>query len=445
MSNPDRPGSSAHWLALPLALPDVLSPVLLALVAWGASLSLSGFSFDDRELLFDNPVVEGSLPWSALFGRDYWEHRGAAGLYRPLSAASLRLDRWLWGESPVGYHATNVCLHACVVALACLLCRRLTRGRAPWPFLGLALFAVHPALADSVAWIAGRTSMLAALPGLAGALVVSLLAGRTGTGARMATGLAAGLGVLGALLAKEDGVVFALLVVAVASSRSRRAALVAGAGAALGLALYLLLRHAALGPWLPAAVGAPLGGLPLGERLTLGGATLAVGLRVALLPFSYPPTWELADFAFASPALALALWSALLCALLGGARLALRGAGSARIVGGSLCLAAAAVLPVSQLVPLGELLAPRFLYLPLLLAAPFLHAACGAVLPPRHRRALVSALLALCVAGAWQRSGVYASRLSYWEERLVHQPRSARVWNGLGNARWEAGDRTAAR
>jgi len=427
-----------------VARPLVIWPVLLALLAWGASIGRSGFSFDDRELLFDNPVIEGSLPWSDLVAQDYWEHRGAAGLYRPLSAAALRLDRGLWGESAWGYHLTNVILHACVVALACLLCARLVRGRAPWPFLGLALFAVHPALADSVAWIAGRTSMVAALPGLAGALGVAVLAGRTGGQARFATGLVAAAGVLCALLGKEDGIVFALLIVAVARASSRPAALSAAAGAALGLALYLLARHAALGTWLPSSIGAPLGGAPLGERLTVGGATLAVGLRVAVLPFAYPPTWEAADFAFASPALALIAWSALICALLGGARLATRGSDSARVVGGSLCLAAVAVLPLAQLVPLGELLAPRFLYLPLLFAAPFVHACLSAILPARHRTALVGALLALCVVGAWQRSGVYASRMSYWEERRVHQPTSARVWNALGNAHLEQGDRDAA-
>lgn len=423
----------------------ILALAALALVAWSGSVVRGGFALDDREVLEGNPAVGGELPWGALLVRDYWAHHpaSAAGHYRPAAVASLRVDRWLWGDGAAGYHGTNAVLHALVVALAAALAARVADG--PWPWFGLALFAVHPALADSVAWISGRTSMLSALGGLAGALAVAhLVRCERGAGAGIATALAAALGLTAALLGKEDGIVFAPLLVLVALGSSRRAALASGVGCALGIGGYLVLRHAALGQWLPAAPHAPLAQEPLLERLRVAGGALAEGLRVGAWPVGYPPGWEVEDFAPTPWALALPAWLALGAALGGGTLAAFRGAG--RAAGASLALAAAAVLPLAQLVPSGEVLAPRFLYLPLLLGAPFVHGCWTALFGDGGRAALLGALvLAACVPAAWSRASVYGSRASYWEAHLPHHPDSPRVWNGLGNARAEAGDREGAR
>ena len=142
--------------------------LLLTLVAWAGSIVRGGFSYDDREVLFGNPVVEGEVPWTRAFTQDYWHHSGPVGHYRPLATLSLRLDRGLWGELARGYHATNVLLHLAVVAAAGVLAMR---AAGPWPWLGLMVFALHPVLADSVAWLSGRTSMVSALGGLLGGSV----------------------------------------------------------------------------------------------------------------------------------------------------------------------------------------------------------------------------------------------------------------------------------
>jgi hypothetical protein len=66
-----------------------LSVVLLAVVAWSGSLLRGGFAFDDAELLA-SPVVTGALPAREAFAHDYWFHRGAVGLYRPVAAPTTR-------------------------------------------------------------------------------------------------------------------------------------------------------------------------------------------------------------------------------------------------------------------------------------------------------------------------------------------------------------------
>ena len=85
------------------------------------------------------------------------------------------MDRALFGDRPWGYHLTVVLAHACVTALVCLLALSLLRdvpsGR--WAALSASLlFAAHPIHTESVAWIAGRADVLAALFVLGAALAL---------------------------------------------------------------------------------------------------------------------------------------------------------------------------------------------------------------------------------------------------------------------------------
>lgn len=398
----------------------------------------SGFSYDDREAIAGNPVVEGGASAREALRRDYWDHLAPAGHYRPLATLSLRFDRARADLSDARpWHATNVALHAAVVALAGYLLLALGgSARAAWP--ALALFAAHPALADSVAWISGRSSMLCALGGLLGALGVVALAPRATAPARVALAVAAGAGLLAALLGKEDGVVFAALYVLLAARASRSAAAWALAGCGAGLWAYLVLRAAALGsPW-PSAPHAPLAHADLLERLLAAGRAQLELLRLALWPVDHRPSYESAAF-LRQPSIGLALlgWSA--CGLLVAAAVRCIRRAPRAATGWSLLLCALALVPMQQWIPSGVLLAPRFLYLPLLLAVPAL-GALAARLAPRPRVLVVALLFCAAVAGAWHRSAVYASRASFHSAVLADDPGDAGAWNELGLAREESGD-----
>jgi tetratricopeptide (TPR) repeat protein len=100
-------------------------------------------------------------------------------------------------------------------------------------------------------------------------------------------------------------------------------------------------------------------------------------------------------------------------------------------------LVAASLAPMLQVLPAGALFAPRFLYLPLLLCAPLVHAGFRKVTAGWERPApLVAGLAVLAVAGAWDRARVYASRGSFQLEVLRHEPDDAGAWNSLG-LHWE--------
>ncbi len=421
----------------------VLVCTLLALLAWLPTSRLDGWAYDDREALDHHPVVQGTVPALQAFREDYWAHLGAAGHYRPLAALSLRWDLALHGEDPSGFHRTNTLLHAAVVMLAglALVLLGVHAPTRAFPWIGLGLFAVHPALADSVAWISGRTSMLSAIGGLVG--VVLLLSftvpwrderlSRT-----VKVGLAAGLGTLLALLGKEDGLLFAPLLALLAWSHSRRAALGAVVGVTLALATYGALRTSVYGTPFPFAPHAPLAHAALGERLVVGGRALLETLRIAVVPFGHPLVYERSPgFRDVEPWVGALGWGAWVAALAWSWRTSSRPAG--RMAGLAGLFACASFLPLVQLVPAGVLFAPRFLYLPLLLGTLALDEALRSLLG-RSAPWLATLLVLVAVPTSWWRSGVYASKATFYTEQLEQLPDDAQAFNELALAREEAGD-----
>lgn len=410
----------------------------LAIIAWAPSLLSEGFAYDDAEAIVGNPVVEGTVPVTEAFRRDYWHHVGDAGHYRPLAALSLRLDRSWWGNWVPGYHATNVLLHALLVAGAALFLRRAGPHASP-ALWGLALFAAHPALADSVAWISGRTSLLSALGGVVGLLGVQRalrIASPPRRDAALLVASALGLGL--GLLAKEEALVFAFLYLLLATRAGARATVAVLAGVVVGVGTVAALRAAALGSAGFETIPSPLASLSFIERLPYAGRALLEAARLAVAPFAYPPSYRAAaGFSPADPPSLFALsgwliWGTL---FLFGARNTWRAAhrrgaeGSRTILAASALLVALAFLPVVQLVPLTKVFAPRFLYLPLLFAAPL-----GGALLVRVPLLVRLALLALLVTLAALRSPVYSSAEHYHRAVLAEVPHDVAAWNNLGLA-----------
>ena len=404
--------------------------LVLACAAFAPAL-VGGFAYDDGEAIHLNPIVQGQLPALQAFAQDYWHHISDAGHYRPLATLSLRWDRFLWADNPMGFHATSLALHLIVVLLGGLLLHRLL-PKSPACFLGLIFFACHPALGDSVAWISGRTSSLCALGGLLGSLWLLGKPGSSPSQQRVLWGAA--LAPFLACLGKEDGVLFAPLAVFLGLWCGRGRA--AWVGALLGIAGAAALRAWALGAPMPKAHGAPLGHLSLLERVPQGALAWLGGLKLVALPWQISPGQEALDRASMSP------WIGVLVLLAGLAlgifALTIRKRSS--LLAGSLLLVLVSILPTLEIVPAGEVFAPRYLYLPLLFAAPL----SGALLY-RIPRAFLLALLLVWIPLGWQASQPYTSRAAYWTTRMEYGEETSMGWNALGNARLEAKDPTGAR
>lgn len=425
-TTPEPPPPSIQGAA-PATRTHLVLLLMLGAWAWVGSFYLSGFALDDREILFGNPVVEGELPWSSVVDRDYWHHRGDAGHLRPSATATLRLDRAIHGEDPGGYHLTNLVLHLLVIAMAWLVIALW----APWDarilLWGLGLFAAHPALADSVAWISGRTSMLGALPGLAG-LAGVLAAGSSGRRDLRTASLvflATSLGLVGALMGKEDGLVFAPLMILAAVRTGAMGRVASLLGVSLSVLAYLGLRWWAVGsPW-PSAPHAPLADAALIDRVSIAGRAFLEGLRILVWPLDYPPNYGGISWTLESSPEGIA--GALAVGVLGGLGCVGLRRPERRGLSISMLALVLALFPVSQVIPAGEVFAPRFLYLPLLLGA-----GVSGLLLANLPRGLSLALLIGCVPLAWFRADTYRDSGKYWGAVLEANHEDPRAWNALG-------------
>jgi tetratricopeptide (TPR) repeat protein len=127
------------------------------------------------------PALRGDFVWddatwttnlSALFQNAsglhlIWFQPTVLQQYYPLSGTTFWLDYQLWKFWTTPYHVENVLLHALA---ALLFWRLLLRLRVPGAWLAAALFALHPVMVESAAWITERKNVLS-LPLYLGALL----------------------------------------------------------------------------------------------------------------------------------------------------------------------------------------------------------------------------------------------------------------------------------
>ena len=118
--------AGSRWSRLRSAAKANAPTVLVALIAFAVYLpTLRGdwLGWDDDRNLTDNPQFRGlgltQLAW--MFGHFHMGH------YQPLSWLTLGLDYTIWGMNPVGYHLTNVVLHAMGTLLFGLLAADVAR------------------------------------------------------------------------------------------------------------------------------------------------------------------------------------------------------------------------------------------------------------------------------------------------------------------------------
>ncbi|MBI5153667.1 tetratricopeptide repeat protein [Candidatus Poribacteria bacterium] len=165
-----EPGSRrALWLGAALLIATLLAylPALRA-----------GYIWDDDNYLTNRAVLlaPGGVG-------EIWSNPRATPQYYPMVFTSLWVEIQVWGlEFPTGYHLSNVLLHAANALLFYRVLRRLgLHTAAP---LATGLFALHPVMVESVAWIAERKNVLSLFFYLAAALMYLRWANVEGAGQR---------------------------------------------------------------------------------------------------------------------------------------------------------------------------------------------------------------------------------------------------------------------
>ena len=125
------------------------------------------------------PALRGGLLWddanhlTALELRSFhglwriWFDLGATQQYYPLLHTAFWIEHRIWGDAVLGYHVTNIALHAISACLVVMIVRRLSL---PGAWLAGFVFALHPVCVEAVAWISEQKSTLSGVFYLAAAL-----------------------------------------------------------------------------------------------------------------------------------------------------------------------------------------------------------------------------------------------------------------------------------
>ena len=180
----------------------------LALAAYANSFR-AGLVFDNSYVIVQDARVHQVTAENLglILSRSYWYKTSISTLYRPLTTFSYLFNYAILGNgaAPAGYHALNLALHALNIALVYWVGWLVFAEF--WPAFAMAgLWAVHPALTESVTNIVGRADLLAAFGVLAG--LVCYARSVTAPG-RQAAGWQAGLLAASAIgiFSKESAIV----------------------------------------------------------------------------------------------------------------------------------------------------------------------------------------------------------------------------------------------
>jgi hypothetical protein len=133
---------------------------VLSLVVFGAAIGFD-FCLDDHDLFNKIHTLPG--PIAVFRAGDIFQT-----YYRPLFILSLFLEHALV-QAPWLHHLVNIVLHIVVAVLALTVARQWLPSK-PWAFVAALAFAIQPTRAENVAWISGRTDILAS-----GGMLISLL------------------------------------------------------------------------------------------------------------------------------------------------------------------------------------------------------------------------------------------------------------------------------
>src|SRR5215469_10344017 len=144
----------AFWIA-------AAAVILATLAAYSPSLNYP-FILDDNRFIGD-PRVQLPGQIFSYFTNAAWAQfaGGPTSFYRPLFVLWVRVNYILNEMSPWGWHFASVLKHVAVIVLLGLLVWKLLRDRMA-VLIAAALFALHPAHTESVAWVSVPDPLMSA-------------------------------------------------------------------------------------------------------------------------------------------------------------------------------------------------------------------------------------------------------------------------------------------
>lgn len=141
------------WLCLALCFCSVLT--------YAPVFGFEFVSVDDRTFVVENPMVNQGLRLNGLIAALTTVH---SSNWIPLTWLSHAADVSVFGIDPAAHHGVNLLLHCANACLVFLLLRRITDPKDSWKCAVVAaLFALHPAHVETVAWVSERKGLLSTI------------------------------------------------------------------------------------------------------------------------------------------------------------------------------------------------------------------------------------------------------------------------------------------
>ena len=388
--------------------------------------------YDDIPLIAENELIRSPANIPSMFFQEDMLDEFSTGYYRPLIPAMDALAYAVFGASPAWFHLLTIFYHMVAVVLVYFLALRIT-GSPGGAFLASAIFGLHPANAEAVAWVTGKNNVLSGIFTLASVLCFLRYRDRGRGGALAAS---AGLLFLGTL-SKEFALMTPFVLLAYERLEGRLGqwrCLLAYVPLFVVVLVYLGMRSYVLG----GTQGVGLHPESLHIRLYAMADVLVTYLRLAFLPVGlralYPGDLVPGVFTPLSVAmLALLFWASF--------RARWRG-----IVGVPIAWFFLFLMPVMNIIPIsGSAMAERYMYLSLVGVALF----CGA-LYARHGGRRLAPWVAACVVAVFavltlMRVPVWKSDETLYTHMMESSPDAYKGWYNLGVTRYEQGRYNEAR
>lgn len=160
---------------MPRLLRVFLLLFLISLSIYANSMN-GNFLMDDTLLIVRNEYIKqiNTLPLLfntlVFYASAYNLDMGSYSYYRPFQALSFALDYRIWRLNPLGYHLTNVAMHAFCAFLVFYLLYRLFKDLR-LALLSSLLFCVNPLHTEAVSYISGRSELLVSMFALMSAVL----------------------------------------------------------------------------------------------------------------------------------------------------------------------------------------------------------------------------------------------------------------------------------
>lgn len=411
------------------------------------------FVWDDEYLILNNSQIKSFKHLPNVFKT--WVGYGSENInnfYRPIQEISNMVDHFFWGRQPMGFHLTNIVLHALVCALAALFLYRLS-GSLAASFAGGIFYAVHPVHTEAVAYIAGRADSLYSLFFLAAMIlfVKYAEAKRNGTKTGMGTYIISAAFFAVSLLSKEIAIVLPLLVFiyVLYFGRNKEGRILPSlrwvwVPYALIAVVYAWLRITVLS-FSDVAPQSVFGRIPLVFRLITFFRTVIIYFKLMLFPVDLHME---RNISISNTLLDLEAAGAV-AFILFLAWIAWKTFRKNRLISFGVVWFFANLLPVSNIIPINSFLAEHWIYM----------ASVGIVLIVglgiaevydrylKNRMFLKISFTSLMVlwaglyaAGTVQRNDDWKDEITFFNSTLKYHPKNARLYLNLGNTYYEKGE-----